>query len=89
MKTWKEDNLLLREKESVYIDCPEKDYLEWTDIFEDIMFEVGKEQGLNTWWDIFDSDVFDEVEERCRKVIDSPEAEEYFEQWTDEMAADL
>ena len=34
-----------------------------TEIFEEIFWQVGEENGLNSWWEIFDSEVFCEVED--------------------------
>ena len=62
-----------------------------TEIFEEIFWQVGEEYGLTGWWEIYDSEAFDEVEDRIAKrfgVADASEVPE-FSEWNDEMAGDL
>jgi len=62
-----------------------------TEIFEEIFWQVGEEAGLNSWWEIFDSEVFCEVEDRIAErfgVADASEVPE-FNEWNDEMADEL
>lgn len=62
-----------------------------TEIFEEIFWQVGDEMGLNSWWEIFDGDAFEEVERRIAQyfgvadVWDVPE----FSEWESEMADEL
>jgi len=60
------------------------------EIFWDIFWEVGEAFDRFDWWEIFDSDVFDEVEKAIAErfgaeVLDSDE----FCDWYNEMAEDL
>lgn len=62
-----------------------------TEIFEEIFWQVGEEYGLTGWWEIYDSEAFDEVEDRIAKrfgVADASEVPE-FSEWNDEMADEL
>lgn len=62
-----------------------------TEIFEEIFWQVGEENGLTSWWEIFDSEVFDEVERRIAErfsVADAYEVEGFLD-WNNEMAEDL
>ena len=59
--------------------------------FEEIFAEVMVEFGLTGWWELFDSEEFDEVERRiCEAygVADATEVEGFTE-WYNEMAMDL
>lgn len=61
------------------------------DIFEEIFWQVGEEYGLTGWWEIYDSEAFDEVERRIAEhfgVADAFEVEEFLE-WNNEMAGEL
>lgn len=58
--------------------------------FEEIFWQVGDENGVNEWYNIFDSDLFDVVRDRIVNefgddVLDSDE----FLDWYDEMYEDL
>ena len=72
------------------------------EIFERIFWEVGKRYGMTDWWEIFDSEVFEEV---CEGIafemgwtLDEGD-EDYFDvcdrnstkfcEWAGEMAEDL
>lgn len=61
------------------------------EIFYDVLFEVGDENGKTAWYEIFDSDLMDEVDRRLIErfgVEDVWDIEGYGE-WYDEMAGDL
>ena len=61
-----------------------------TEIFEEIFWQVADELDITAWWELFDSEEFDEVEnriyERCgAEALESAE----FIAWFNEMAEDL
>ena len=61
-----------------------------TEIFWEIFWEVGEANGCEDWWEIFDSEVFDLVEDEIASrfgvaVLDSAE----YTEWCTEMAEDL
>lgn len=62
-----------------------------TEIFEEIFWQVGEEAGLSAWWEIFDSEIFEEVENRIAKRFGVAEAGEIpeFREWEHEMAWEL
>lgn len=58
--------------------------------FDEIFWEVGHEHDCEEWYEIFDSELFDEVTEKIAdefgvSVIESEE----FTEWVNEMAEDL
>ena len=62
-----------------------------TEIFEEIFWQVGEENNRNHWYEIFDSEIFNEVERRIAEhfgVTDAYDVPE-FENWADEMADEL
>ena len=62
-----------------------------TEIFEEIFWTVGEENELTAWWEIFDSEVFEEVVRRVAEQFNVAEAEEVegFCDWCNEMAWEL
>ena len=55
--------------------------------FEEIFWMVGKRYNLTNWWDIFDSEVFEEVEEEIfARYGENPKG---YNEWVKEMAEDL
>lgn len=60
------------------------------EMFDEVFTEVGTEMGLVHWWDIFDSDAMDTVEERisARLGHDCCDEPEYLA-WYREMAEEL
>lgn len=61
------------------------------EIFEAIFDEVMEELGLTGWWELFDSESFDEVERRIaeRYGVEEVTDVEGFTDWYNEMAWDL
>lgn len=60
-------------------------------IFEEIFWEVAEEHGVSGWWELFDSEDFEEVERRIAErfgVADPCEVEGFIE-WNNEMAEEL
>ena len=59
--------------------------------FEKIFDEVMNELGLDGWWELFDSEDFDEVEYRICRAYGVANANEVegFTEWYNEMAEDL
>lgn len=62
-----------------------------TEIFEEIFWTVGEENNLTSWWEIFDSEIFEEVERRVAERFNVAEACEVegFCDWSNEMAWEL
>ena len=58
--------------------------------FEEIFWQVGDENGVNEWYNIFDSDLFDVVRDRIVNEFgdDVLESDEFLD-WYDEMYEDL
>jgi len=58
--------------------------------FEEIFWQVGDENGVNEWYNIFDSDLFDVVRDRIVNEFgdDVLESDEFLD-WYDEMCEDL
>lgn len=58
--------------------------------FNEIFWEVGHAHNLHTWWEIFDSEVFDEVEETIVKRMGKKALKtEAYHSWVHEMSMDL
>jgi len=64
---------------------------EYIENFDEIFWEVAEELGINNWWELFDSENFDEVEKRIAKAFDETDAFEvpFFLDWYNEKAEDL
>ena len=64
---------------------------EYVEIFEEIFWEVADELNITTWWELFDSEDFEEVENRIAKAFDEVDAADvpFFLDWHNEMAEDL
>ena len=64
---------------------------EYIEIFEEIFWEVADELNITTWWELFDSEDFEEVENRIAKTFDEADAADvpFFLDWHNEMAEDL
>ena len=64
---------------------------EYIEIFEEIFWEVADELNITTWWELFDSEDFEEVESRIAKAFDEADAADvpFFLDWHNEMAEDL
>lgn len=63
----------------------------YEEIFEEIFWEVAEEAGLTSWWEVFDSEVMDEVDARIAArfgVEDATEVAGYLD-WYNEMAMEL
>lgn len=63
----------------------------YEEFFEEIFWEVAEEAGLTSWWEVFDSEVMDEVDARiasCFGVEDATEVAGYLD-WYNEMAMEL
>ena len=60
-------------------------------MFEEIFAEVMTEMGITEWYELFDSEGFDEVERRIAEVFGVESADEVdgFTEWASEMAMDL
>lgn len=65
--------------------------MENIEIFEEIFWQVGEEHGLDSWWEIYDSEIFDEVADRIAERFGVSEAEEIpeFQSWVEEMTDEL
>ncbi len=61
------------------------------DVFDEIFYDVMDELGLSDWWELFDSEVFDEVEIRIAERFSVAEVTEIegFVEWYNTMAEDL
>ena len=61
------------------------------DLFEEIFDEVMDDLGLTGWWELFDSERFDEVEWRIAEALEVEDIDEveWFNDWVSEMADDL
>ena len=61
------------------------------EIFEEIFWAVGEAYGLTGWWEIYDSEIFEEVEARIAQTFEVEDASEVdgFLEWANEMAEDL
>ena len=62
-----------------------------TEIFEEIFWQVGEENNLNHWYEIFDSEIFHEVERRIAErfcAVDPYFVPEY-EKWVNGMTEEL
>ena len=64
---------------------------EYYETFDEIFWTVADELGITNWWELFDSDNFEEVEKRIAKAFDEKDAAEvpFFLDWFNEMAEDL
>ena len=64
---------------------------EYIEIFEEIFWEVADELNITTWWELFDSEDFEEVENRIAKAFDEANAANvpFFLEWNNQMAEDL
>ena len=64
---------------------------EYIEIFDEIFWEVADELNITTWWELFDSEDFEEVENRIVKAFDEADAADvpFFLDWHNEMAEDL
>ncbi len=64
---------------------------EYIENFDEIFWEVAEELGINNWWELFDSENFEEVEKRIAQAFDEADAFEvpFFLDWYNEMAEDL
>ena len=59
--------------------------------FEEIFWEVAEKKDITNWWELFDSEEFDEVEQRITeefKVEDAAEVEGFIK-WYNIMAGEL
>ena len=65
--------------------------MENIEIFEEIFWQIGEEHGLTDWWEIYDSEIFDEVADRIAERFGVFEAEEIpeFQGWVEEMTDEL
>ena len=61
------------------------------DTLNEIMGRVGDKHGLNAWYEIFDSEYFDEVDKEICKYfnVDNVELVEGYADWYNELAQDL
>ena len=61
------------------------------DVFDEIFEAVMDELGLSGWWELFDSDEFDEVERRIAERFSVAEVTEVesFVEWYNIMAEEL
>ena len=61
------------------------------DVFDEIFYDVMDELGLSDWWELFDSEAFDEVEIRIAERFSVAEVTEIegFVEWYNTMAEDL
>ena len=63
------------------------------ELFEEIFWEVGEENNLTAWWEIYDSEIYDTVCERIAERMGISEEElgerEDFREWDSEMAEEL
>ena len=61
------------------------------DVFDEIFEVVMDELGLSDWWELFDSEAFDEVEIRIAERFSVTEVTEIegFVEWYNTMAEDL
>ena len=61
------------------------------EIFEEIFWNVADEMGINEWWVLFDSENFDEVENRiCERFgVEGADEVEGFDDWYNEKVMDL
>ena len=64
---------------------------EYVEIFDEIFWEVADELNITTWWELFDSEDFEEVENRIAKAFDEADVADvpFFLDWHNEMAEDL
>ena len=63
----------------------------YEEIFERIFWEVAEENSVTKWWEVFDSELMDQVETRIAmrfEVEDATEIEGYLG-WYNEMAMEL
>lgn len=63
-------------------------------VFNKIFSEVGDKHNLTKWWEIFDSEVFEEVEQEIAKYFNVSVSELYtsvddYANWYHEMCMDL
>ena len=65
--------------------------MENIEIFERIFWEVAEDKGITAWWELFDSEDFEEVEERIAEYFGEADAADVpeFLDWHNEMAEDL
>jgi len=56
------------------------------EFFEEIFWQVAKENGITAWWEVFDSELMEEVENRIEARYGL--SDEYFD-WYNEMAEEL
>ena len=61
------------------------------EMFEEVFAEVMVEMGITEWYELFDSEDFEEVERRIaeRYGVESAEEVDGFIEWSSEMAMDL
>ena len=64
---------------------------EYFEIFDDIFWEVADELGISAWYELFDSERFEEVENRIAKAFDETNVENvpFFLDWHNGLCADL
>ena len=64
---------------------------EYIETFDKIFWDVAEELGIANWWELFDSENFDEVEKRIAKAFNETDASEVpsFTDWYNDMAGDL
>lgn len=55
--------------------------------YEMVFEKVMKEKGIKNWWDLLDSEEFDEVEKQCRELEEFNE--ELFNGWVEEISWEL
>ena len=63
-----------------------KGYKKMFELFEEVLMEVAVENGCTAWWEVFDSELMEEVEDRI--AIRYGLGEEYTA-WYNELAEDL
>ncbi len=56
------------------------------ELFEEVLMEVAVENGCTAWWEVFDSELMEEVEDRI--AVRYGLGEEYTA-WYNELAEDL
>ena len=60
------------------------------EMFGKVMMEIGRGYGMTEWWEIFDSEVFEEVETECESRFGEMEGfQTEWSEWTEEMSEDL
>ena len=56
------------------------------ELFDEVLWKVAEENGITTWWEVFDSELMDEVESRIEVLYGL--GDEYTE-WYNEYAMEL